>query len=104
MKLNFLALIAPEQIALKFYRCAASIRDFRMKPPTQEAIQQVLTDKKASYAALSDRAAVEYALKQAELRLIPPGKRFALTIQAVSSVNHDIPLLKTAHSLMDRFE
>ena len=104
MKLNFLALIAPEQIALKFYRCAMSIRDFRQNPPTQKAIQQVLTEKKASYAALSDRAAVEYVLKQAEQRLISPGKRFALTIQAVSPVNHDIPLLKTAHALMDHFE
>jgi hypothetical protein len=75
-----------------------------MNPPTQKAIQQVLAEEKALYSALSDRAAVELALKQAEQRLITPGMRFSLTIQTVSPVNHDIPLLKTAHSLMDRFE
>ena len=104
MKLNFLALISPEQIALKLYRCAGSIRNFRQNTPTQKAIQQILNEKKVLYAALSDRAAVELALKQAEQRLIPPGMRFSLTLQAVSPVNNDIPLLRKAHALMDRFE
>lgn len=104
MKLNLLALIAPEQAALKLYRCAGNIRDFRLNPPTANAIKKILSEKKAFYTALSERAALEQALKQAEQRLITPGMRFALTLQAAAPVKPDVPLLKKAHSLMDRYE
>ena len=104
MKLNFLALIAPEQIALKLYRCAGRIREFRLNPPTANAIKKILAEKRALYTAFSERAALELALKQAEQRLIPPGMRFALTLQAVAPAKPEIPLLEKAHSLMDRYE
>ncbi|MBE6404475.1 MAG: hypothetical protein E7040_00465 [Lentisphaerae bacterium] len=104
MKLNFLSLISPEQVALKIYRCADAIRNFRMNVPAQKSIQKIFTEEKAFYAELSERAALEHTLKLAEQRLTTPGMRFSLTLQAIAPEKSDIPLLQKANSLMDRYE
>lgn len=103
-ELNRLALLSPEGPALKLFACAKALHAIRTgqigddpEAPLKDACAGV-------YAALSERAALESALKRAEQRLIPPGKRFALTLRAVAPKREDLPVLKHANLLLDRFE
>lgn len=104
MKLNFLSLIAPEQVALKIYRYAGALRDFRLNVPSKKLIQKIAEEEKIFYATLSGRAALEYSLKKAEQKFTTPGMRFSLTLQAIAPEKSDIPLLLKANTLMDRYE
>lgn len=103
-RLNRLGLIAPEQIALKLFSCAKALREFRFLPTSKQNVQAVLQEESEVYRSLTVRAALEQTLQNAEQRLIPPGTRFALTLQAVTPVKPELPLLKKAHSLLDHFE
>ena len=89
---------------ITLFACAKAVHTIRTgqigddpEAPLKEACAGV-------YAALSERAALESALKRAERRLIPPGKRFALTLRAVTPKREDLPVLKHANLLLDRFE
>ena len=103
-RLNHLAMKAPEQIALKLFRCSKAIRQFREKPFDKKNLQNIRNEERGVYEAFSERANLEHALRMAEQRLIPPGTRFALTLKSVVPEKSDIPLLKKANQLMDHFE
>ena len=104
IKLNHLAMKSPEQIALKLFRCAKAIRQFRENPYDKKNLQNIRNEEHTLYETLSERADLEYTLRLAEQRLIPPGTRFALTLNSIDPEQTEIPLLKKANQLMDHFE
>ena len=103
-KLNQLGLKSTEQIALKLFRCARSIRNFKLSPHNLESLPALKQDEQAVYTALSERVALEARLRSAEKKLLPPGSRWALTMKAIARKNADLPLLSRANSLLDHFE
>ncbi len=103
-KLNQLGLKSTEQIALKLFRCARSIRNFKLSPHNLESLPALKQDEQAVYTALSERVALEARLRSAEKTLLPPGSRWALTMKAIARKNADLPLLSRANSLLDHFE
>ena len=104
MKLNHLAMHAPERIALKLFRCSNAIQQFRIDFKNTEKLNLVHQEEKTLYLTLSERADLELVLKKAEQRLIPPGARFALTLKTAAPTVPEIPLLQKANQLMDHFE
>ena len=104
LKLNTIAMKAPEQIALKLVRFAKALRYFRDNPADKNALQTVFAEEHAVYEALSERNVLENILRKAEQKLIPPGERFALTLRLIKPEAPEIPLLRTAQKMMDRYE
>ena len=103
-KLNRLAMDSPDLIALKLYRYIKALRQFRDHPTDKNNLRLLRQEETEVYVSLTERADLERALKAAEQRLIPPGIRFALTLQTVRPQRSDLPLLKKAEKLMDHFE
>ena len=103
-KLNRLAMNSPEQIALKLYRYIKALRQFRENPTDKKYLDLLRQEESEVYISLTERADLEKALRAAEQRLIPPGMRFALTLQTVRPTKSDLPLLQKAENLMDHFE
>ena len=103
-KIHFLAAASPENIALKLFSYADQLILLRKHTEGELPLPEITKAEQLVWTALSERADLEHRLKTAELRLIPPGTRLALTIQTVTPVQPHIPLLKKANELLDRFE
>lgn len=103
-ELNQLGIKSTEQIALKLFRCVRDIRQFRMNPNNPEHLAVLQDSTRQVYTVLSERNALESFLRDAEKRLIPPGSRWALTLNAITPQKPDIPLLIRANTLLDHFE
>ena len=104
IKLNQLTMIVPDRVSLKLFRYVKAIRQFRKDPCNKNNLHTLRVEEQAVFEALSERADLEYSLRLAEQRLIPPGTRLALTLRAAAPKHPDIPILQKANQLMDHFE
>jgi hypothetical protein len=103
-KIQQLAFLAPEKISLNLSRYSEHLFDYMKKPDDPGILKKITETEEKTWELISGRTALEHALKSAEQRIIPPGKRFFLTMKVLSPVQPDIPLLKKANELLDRFE